>query len=363
MTLPDGFLTILDMQLVRGSALTGFAALVAAYGGDPDERLSLAGIDPADAGDDDRFIPLRSAIAAVEESAVVLGVPDFGRQLALRQSIDILGPVAVAARTAATVGLAFDVLVTYIASHSPGITARIGPGSDELLRRFEYGYLLRPAPPQAQAIELSLGLTLQVLRLFLGAGYRPSAVHLPHPPLAAVDDYRGYFGCTPHFTEPIAGFTLRARDLERPLNHDPLAHRLALCYLSEAQGRRAPDIADTVGRIVRQLLPSGELSAPLVADQFGIHPKTLQRRLVSAGTTYAQVVDGTRRELADRLLTGTDLPVAQVSRQLGYAEHSVFSRACRRWFGVPPTEYRRGRPSPGHAAPGSAGSGQYFVEP
>ena len=83
MTLPDGFLTILDMQLVRGSALTGFAALVAAYGGDPDERLSLAGIDPADAGDDDRFIPLRSAIAAVEESAVVLGVPDFGRHPAV----------------------------------------------------------------------------------------------------------------------------------------------------------------------------------------------------------------------------------------------------------------------------------------
>jgi len=78
----------------------------------------------------------------------------------------------------------------------------------------------------------------------------------------------------------------------------------------------------------------------LVAHQFGIHPKTLQRRLVAEGTTFPELVDQTRRELAHRLLVGTDLPVSHVSRQLGYAEHSVFTRACKRWFGVTPTAYR-----------------------
>ncbi|MCV7161996.1 AraC family transcriptional regulator [Mycolicibacterium brisbanense] len=328
------------MQLVRGSSLTGFAPLVTVHGGDPDTMLTMVGIDPADAGHDDRFIPLRSAISAVEAAATVLGVPDFGRQLGRQQSIDILGPVAVAARTAATVAEALDVLVTYMDSHSPAIAAGITDHADPALRRFEYDFLLRPAPPQAQAIELALGLTLQVLRLFLGTTYRPVAVHLPHTPLGSVPDYRGYFGCPPHFSEPVAGFTLRAKDLQRPLNHDPLAHRLALTYLSQAHGQRTPDIANTVGSVVRQLLPSGELSATLVARQFGIHPKTLQRRLVSEGITFAELVDRTRRELADRLLTGTDLPVAQVSRQLGYTEHSTFSRACRRWFGMTPTAYR-----------------------
>ncbi|OBG24111.1 hypothetical protein A5768_22340 [Mycolicibacterium fortuitum] len=94
--------------------------------------------------------------------------------------------------------------------------------------------------------------------------------------------------------------------------------------------------------VIRQLLPTGELSAEQVSRQFGIHPKTLQRRLVAEGTTYAELVDRTRRELAHRLLTDTDLPVAQVSRRLGYAEHSVFTRACKKWFGVTPTQYRGG---------------------
>lgn len=331
------------MQLVRGSSLTGFAPLATAHGGDPDTLLAIAGVDPADAGCDDRFIPLRSAIAAVETAATLLGVPDFGRQLGRRQSIDILGPVAVAARTAATVAEALDVLVTHMDSHSPAISARITTHIAPELRRFEYDFLLRPAPPQAQALELALGLTLQVLRLFLGITYRPVAVHLPHTPVTAESDYHEYFGCPPHFNELVGGFTLRANDLQRPLNHDPLAHRVALAYLSDTHGRRAPDIADSVGSIIRQLLPTGELSAEQVARQFGIGSKTLQRRLAAEGTSYAELVDGTRRELAHRLLSGTDLAVAQVSRQLGYAEHSVFTRAYRRWFGVTPTEHRNHR--------------------
>lgn len=329
------------MHLIRGSCLTSFDALTTAHGGDPSALLAMAGVDPADAGHRDRYIPLRSAIAAVEGAATVLGVDDFGRRLAARQNIDILGPVGVAARTAATAAEAFTILDTHMGTYSAGISARITPDRDETLCRFEYDFLLRPSPPQAQAIELSLGVTLRVLHLFLGTTYRPVAVHLPHPALGAETDYRGYFGCEPRFNAPIAGFTLRGDDLRRPLRHDPLAHQVAMSYLASTGGRER-GITEPVRSVIRQLLPTGELSAEQVARQFGIHPKTLQRRLAAEGTTFPELVDHTRRELAHRLLTGTDLPVSRVSRQLGYAEHSVFTRACRRWFGVTPTQYRGG---------------------
>lgn len=340
LTLPDSFLTILDMHLIRGSCLTGFDELTHECGGDPAALLALAGIDPADAGQRDRYIPLRSAITAVEHAASVLGVTDFGRKLAASQNIDILGPVGVAARTATTVAEAFRILDTHMGTYSPAIAARIHPVPDTTLCRFEYDFLLRPPPPQAQAIELSLGVTLRVLHLFLGTTYRPLAVHLPHSALGTEPDYRRYFGCVPRFDEPVAGFTLRASDLQRPLNHDPLAHQLALNYLTNTSREHPRGITETVRSIVRQLLPTGELTADTVARQFGIHAKTLQRRLASEGTTYAELVDGTRRDLAHRLLAGTDLPMGHVARQLGYAEHSVFTRACKRWFDMSPTTYR-----------------------
>ncbi|WP_454787888.1 AraC family transcriptional regulator [Mycolicibacterium lutetiense] len=332
------------MQLIHGSSLVGFKGLAAAHGGDPAALLELSGIDPADAGQPDRYIPLRNAIAAVERTAAVLGVDDFGRQLALRQSIDILGPVGVAARTATTVAEAFTILDTYMSAYSPGITARIHPHSDETLRRFEFDFLLHPTPPQAQAIELALGVTLRALHLFLGTTYRPVSVHLPHPALGTRTDYRRYFGCPPHFNEPFAGFTLRANDLQRPLNHDPLAHQLALRYLSSTE--HATGFTDTVDSIIRRLLPTGELTAELVARQFGIHPKTLQRRLLAEGITFGKMIDQTRRELAQRLLLDTDLPLVQLCRQLGYAEQSVLTRACKRWFAMTPTDYRNTRTAP-----------------
>ncbi len=245
------------------------------------------------AGQRDRYIPLRSAVAAVESAAAVLGVEDFGRQLAMRQSIDILGPVGVAARTATTVAEAFTILDTYMSAYSPGITARIHPHSDETLCRFEFDFLLHPRPPQAQAIELALGVTLRALHLFLGTTYRAVSVHLPHAALGTKTNYRRYFGCPPHFDEPFAGFTLRAADLLRPLNHDPLAHQLALRYLFSTHTEHATGFTDTVRSIIRQLLPTGELTAELVARQFGIHPKTLQRRLSAEGTTIGKMIDQT----------------------------------------------------------------------
>ncbi|OBB20931.1 AraC family transcriptional regulator [Mycolicibacterium setense] len=338
------------MQLVQGSSLVGFKELAAAHAGDPAALLEFAGIDPADAGQRDRYIPLRNAIAAVESAAAVLSVEDFGRQLALRQSIDILGPVGVAARTAATAAEAFTILDTYMSAYSPGITARItariNAHTDETACRFEFDFLLHPPPPQAQAIELALGVTLRVLHLFLGTTYRPVSVHVPHPALGTRADYRRYFGCPAHFNEPIAGFTLRAADLQRPLNHDPLAHQLALRYLSSTRTEHAAGFADAVRSIIRQLLPTGEVTAELVARQFGIHPKTQQRRLVAEGITFGEMVDQTRRELANRLLLDTDLPLVQLCRQLGYAEQSVLTRACKRWFGMTPSDYRRTRTAP-----------------
>ncbi|MCV7285694.1 AraC family transcriptional regulator [Mycolicibacterium wolinskyi] len=330
------------MHLIRGSCLTGFDTLITAHGGDPRALLTQANIDANDAGHRDRYIPLRSAIAAVETAAVVLNIDDFGRQLATRQTIDILGPVGVAARTAATAAEAFTILDAHMNTYSAGVSARITPDPDETLCRFEYDFLLHPSPPQAQAIELALGVTLRVLHLFLGTTYRPVAVHLPHPALGTKTDYRAYFGCEPRFNAPISGFTLRPDDLRRPLRHDPLAHQVAMSYLSSA-GRRERGITEPVRSMIRQLLPTGQLSAAAVARQFDIHPKTLQRRLVAEGTTFPELVDHTRRELAHRLLTGTDLPVSQVSRQLGYAEHSVFTRACKRWFNMPPIAYRAPR--------------------
>jgi len=67
----------------------------------------------------------------------------------------------------------------------------------------------------------------------------------------------------------------------------------------------------------------------------------LQRRLNDEGTSFAEVLEGFRREMAVHLLRDPGLAVYEVAYLLGYSEPSTFFRAFRRWENVSPHEYRR----------------------
>ena len=328
------------MSVVRGTALSGYPHLVSELGGDPVALLRAAGIRPHDVGEHEIFLPYRSLIVAVEGAAAATSTPDFGRRLALRQGIEILGPVGVAARTAATVGDAFTIVETFLAAYSPAISARILPCTNTEESFYAFEILIERPPPHPQTTELSLGVSLGMLRFMLGAHYTPFSVHLPHAALTATDDYLAYFGCRPYFAQPTAGFTFRTADLARPLNQDALAHQAVVQYLTGITTQQR-SMTQSVRTMVRQLLPTGTASLELVAEQFDLHPRTLHRRLAAENTTFGELIDDVRRETAEHYLRDTDISLPHLTRELGYAEQSVLSRSCRRWFGCSPTSYRK----------------------
>lgn len=328
------------MSVVRGTSLAGYSRLVAELGGDPSELLRAAGIRPQDVGEHEAFLPYRNLIVAIETAATATSTPDFGRQLALRQGIEILGPVGVAARTAATVGDAFAILETFIAAYSPAISGRLTPIATDGQLFYAFEVLIERPPLYQQTIELSLGVSLRVMRFLLGARYAPLAVHVPHEPLTPTADYVAYFGCRPYFAQPAAGFTLRTEDLARPISQDALAHQAVVQYLAGITTSHG-GMAQSVRTMVRQLLPTGTASLELIAAQFNLHPRALHRRLTAEGTNFADLIDGVRRDTAEHHLRHTDISLSHLTRELGYAEQSVLTRSCRRWFGCGPREYRR----------------------
>ena len=336
------------MSVVRGTALSNYPSLVTELGGDPAGLLRAAGIRDRDAGNYDAFISYRAAIQAIESAAQTTGTPDFGRRLAQRQGIEILGPVGVAARTAATVADALRIFGTYMAAYSPAITIRVLPLADPQRSLLAVEFLLDSPPPHPQTTELSLGVSLRVFRLLMGADYTPLKVHLPHDPLTPKADYVRYFGCTPEFASRAAGFTVRTADLGRPLHRDDVAHRAVVDYLNGITPRGA-GIVESVRTIVRQLLPTGAATLEVVADQFSLHPKTLQRRLAEEDTTFAALVDQVRKDAAERYLRNTAISLTHLARELGYAEQSVLTRSCKRWFGAGPAAYRNRTRTPAPA--------------
>ena len=58
-------------------------------------------------------------------------------------------------------------------------------------------------------------------------------------------------------------------------------------------------------------------------------------------TSFQQLLDDSRRELARKYLSEEKYPLNQVADLLGFVDQSNFFRACKRWFGEPPGQYRR----------------------
>lgn len=95
----------------------------------------------------------------------------------------------------------------------------------------------------------------------------------------------------------------------------------------------------------------GPFGLSAVARVLRLHPRTLQRRLSECGRTFESLKDEARRELARDLLTQTEVGLSQVAQTLEFADQSVLTRACQRWFGKSPSAVRRvavgGRPPEG----------------
>jgi AraC-like DNA-binding protein len=106
------------------------------------------------------------------------------------------------------------------------------------------------------------------------------------------------------------------------------------------------DKSDVIARCraaVLEDLPSGEASAEDTAKQLHMSPRTLQRKLAEAQTTYVQLVDDTRKDLALRYIEDPRRSITDITFSLGFSQPSAFTRAFRRWTGLAPSEYRAKR--------------------
>lgn len=145
------------------------------------------------------------------------------------------------------------------------------------------------------------------------------------------------------------GFAFDAAMLDYPVvrSADELAARPQTSLLFGggllAEGNPPVDAAEQVRRIAlrslseRQRLPAFEE----IAATMGGSGATLRRRLARQGTSYRQIRESCRRELALDLLSRTTLPIESVAARLDYCDSDAFRQAFREWTGVAPSSYRQ----------------------
>jgi AraC-like DNA-binding protein len=95
-------------------------------------------------------------------------------------------------------------------------------------------------------------------------------------------------------------------------------------------------------RALSARLPEGS-SAAGVARTLHLSVRTLQRKLASEGTTFREVMEAARGQLAQAYLSDPRVSIGEVAMLLGFSDASSFNRAFRRWTGESPGRCGAGR--------------------
>lgn len=134
---------------------------------------------------------------------------------------------------------------------------------------------------------------------------------------------------------PIKGLYEQNQELEMMLKERTLA-------LQEAN--RKLDALNRVSYQVRKYLEcrlDEDVDMQTIAQALNQSMRTLGRRLKEEGTTFLQIKDKLRRDVAMQLLIENKKTVEAIAAQIGFTSVTTFHRSFKKWTGTTPLVYQR----------------------
>jgi len=152
------------------------------------------------------------------------------------------------------------------------------------------------------------------------------------------------FPCRHHYNRPRVKICFAAKylDLTGVRTHAQLTQFLRH---SPADLITIPGSEQSVKATIKQVLLNQDCelfscpSLETLAGDLNISGQTLRRRLKVEGTSYPQIKDQIRRDLAIDFLLDGNKNVNQISEALGFSEPRSFTRAFKQWTGMTPSHY------------------------
>lgn len=200
-----------------------------------------------------------------------------------------------------------------------------------------------PASTPPALTEEALAAYVSFGRWATGRSSAPERVHFRHAPQAKPERYERFLACPVVFNQPCDELVLSPAVLDMPLRNPDadLRNWLARRARRLEKSLDADGIQGRLGRWLAGQLPLGVPTLEQTAAALELAPRTLQRELTGAGTSFTGHLTEVRRELADHYLRDPSLDIGDIGVLLGFSEQSAFQRAFKRWHGVTPRVYRR----------------------
>jgi len=315
------------------------ARALQANGYDPRPLLRSAGIDPAQLQDANLRIPLARMSALWRAVERTTGDASFGLEVAAHSLPTDFHGLLFALQSSATVGEALERVVRFssVVSTSGQVSLERTPQASRLVYRRIAGVQVEQMATEAL---LASGLRHATPIWGLGVVRR---VHLMRPSPADAPRWERLFGFPLSFGAEHNAVDYDPRLLEVPLRggNSELARTLDGSLSDYLERLARHDLPEQVRQSIIRQMPRGEVQQTLVAEELGMSVRNLHRHLQRHATSFTELLEDTRRQLAFDYLRQSRCSVSEVCYRLGFNEPSSFNRAFRRWTGQTPGQWRQ----------------------
>jgi AraC-like DNA-binding protein len=285
------------------------------------------------------------------ECSTATACDHFGLLVGESFELDGLGAIGYLMRNSGTVGEALRALLLHLYLHDRGaVPILINLDASHVL--LGYSIYRHETPGASHLYDVAIAIGCRVLRAICGASWKPAHVQFSHVRPKDARPYRRFLGPDVRFDAEVSGIVFAASWLDRTIpGADPNLREQAMSAIQQSSADSTMGFADIVRGALHQMVLGGTSSAESVALLFGIHERTLRKRLTAEGTSLQHLVSQTRFELAKQLLENTQLPISEIASALHFADAAVLSRAFRNWSRTSPRDWRarRGRKADPHA--------------
>ena len=329
------------ISIVRSASLTGYAEAARRAGLEPARMLREFGLPPRCLEDPELKVPVDSVRRLLEASAERSGVEGFGLLMVEARQLSDLGPLGLLVREQPTLRTAVEAFVRHGRRLNDALFLTLEGSGEVVVLREEL--IVGHSGPVRQSTELAIGVAYRMLCTLLGPHRRPLRVCFAHEAPRDGSVHARVFGrCLVEFGHDFNGIVCLGRDLDVPNpNADRGIAAMAHAMFESSVVDGDADLTVRIRDLVVRTLGSGRCTVEQIADQLGVDRRTIHRRLAREGTTFSEVVDAVRRELAMRYLPNGRMSLGEIASLLGFAAPSSFSRWYRATFDASPSSSRR----------------------
>lgn len=329
-----------DIGGARVAAYRYLPEVLAAFGVDFRDVLDAVGLPADSLQDPNTKLAYPDLGHVLQVGAQRTSCDHLGLLLAQRVRLADMGLAGQIARCGDTVGEGLQNFTSFFTLHNSAAT--ISVVTSDGFSRLVYAIA---EPDMTDTGQLQLGamtVAFNVLQDLCGHEWQPAVVTVASRAPSNLRPCQKFFRVPLQFDCVESAVVFESHWLDRPLPRmDRLTRRRIEAEVRSKQSEMLADLPSVVRHMLRKQLLHGACSIDAVATQFGMHRRTLDRRLHRHGVRYSALLDAVKHDVACQLLRDTELQVQQIGESLCYANAANFSTAFRRWAGVTPTDFRR----------------------